>query len=146
MGFGILIINDKAEIGLTKVEEEIQGCGIGTILTILRFIDENIQTGGYNIDKSSQWEHNQALRQKAKDECNTIMYLQNAAKVPAASKSYLNAAVETGYKKLFSFKDGNGKDGDGYENDLKSALAKFTSNTQAKMFLNENGAFWYFCK
>ena len=145
MGYAELIITDKAEIGFTNVQD-LEGCGIATILTILRFKDEGIPPGGYNIDKSIQWERNKPLREKAKTECTTIMYLTNAATEVVKSKCYLTAAIETGYKKLFSFKTATGRPDDGYENELKSVIAKFINERQAEKFVDNNGRFWYFCK
>ena len=121
-------------------------CGVETMLSLLRFIDEDLTNGGgYNIENSTQWKNNEVLLDKAKNYCSIIMYHYNSAWNPIETKSYLYAAISAGYKTLFSFKYQSWT-GDGFENELRTVIDQFTTESEADNFLNTYGRFWYFCK
>ena len=154
MGIGQGAMGNRENIGITKVQEELRGCGIGTMLALLRFIDEDITAGGgFNIQRNIMWEQNVALRTRAQDNCETILFLTNSAGAPndpsskvIQSKCYLSAATTAEYSTLFTFRSRGGNAYEGFEHRLCDVISHFTSDSNAKQFVEQYGAFWYFCK
>ena len=141
------------ELGITELDEDIRNCGIGTMISLLRFIDEDLTTnGGFNIqNRGPQWDSNPELKERARKNCSIIMFVNNSAKKQIQSKSYINAAILANYITLYSFRCPTkviffGYPRDGFETDLRVAKSQFTSEETARQFINEKGAFWYFCK
>ena len=136
---------DKAVIDQVYVEggdddmRKARRCGIGTVLSILCMIDEDVNPGdGIALNVNVHFRgHGNAIIEKVKKECKKVVGLKMAA-AEGGGNTYFEAALQVGYNRIIL-----------YDTEEKDWV--WTDVKKAQQCYNEKrfgcyGEYWYFCK
>ena len=122
--------------------EEFRRCGFATQLMLLCFQDRDITAnGGVDISTDEQFEKNPVQKQQAIDECQTIVTLTMGGNI-AAGISYIKAAIQAKYQKMFTVTAGETNMGSMKTDDAVKEFKQLGSDK----FVFKYGMNWFFCK
>ena len=138
-----LLYGDKGgECDNAQTDESYQRCGFTTQLMTMCFQDLDItKNGGVDASTEDQFKNNQDMQKDAIGECQTIVTLHQGAKPPAAGIAYTKAAIQAGFKKMFTVIPGG--------NNMVSWTVMDAEKEYLKnpiQFLQFHGQQWFFCK
>ena len=138
-----VLFGDKGGVcDSAQTDENYERCGLTTSLMTSCFQDADItRNGGVDANDEEQFKNNPEKQKEAINECEKIVTLNQNANPPAAGKAYTKAAINAGFKKVFTVTPGGINMRFWTVDDVEEEYLK-----NPIKFIQQYGQQWFFCK